>query len=99
MDYTDQNEQFAGWVRQQLKLAGGRIPVYAGIGATASGMGLSADGVVGQIHAARTLGAGGFSIFNFDHATAASIVPGVGLGRGSLARGPAASATVRKRAG
>ena len=82
MDYTDQNEQFTGWVRQQLKLADGRIPVYPGIGATASGMGLSADGVVGQIHAARTLGAGGFSIFNFDHATAASIVPGVGLGVG-----------------
>ena len=82
MDYTDQNEQFAGWVRQQLKLAGGRIPVYPGIGATASSSGLSADGVVGQIHAARSLRAGGFSIFNFDRATSASIVPGVGLGVG-----------------
>ena len=44
--------------------------------------GLSADGVVGQIYYARLLGAGGFSIFNFDHATAASILPGLGLGVG-----------------
>ncbi len=82
MDYTDDRGQFADWVRQQMKLSGGRIPVYPGIGATASNSGLSADGVAGQIDAARGLGAGGFSIFNFDHGTAVSIIPGIGLGIG-----------------
>jgi len=44
---------------------------------------LAADRVVGQIHDARTLGAAGFVIFNFDHGTAESIVPSLGLGVGS----------------
>jgi uncharacterized lipoprotein YddW (UPF0748 family) len=82
MDYTDDPRQFSDWVRQQMKLAEGRIPVYPGIGATASSSGLSADGVVGQVGCARKSGAGGFSIFNFDHATAQSILPGLGLGVG-----------------
>ena len=59
------------------------MPLYPGIGATATGMGLTADRVVGQIHHARSLGAAGFTIFNFEPGTAASIVPGVGLGVGS----------------
>ncbi len=82
MDYTDDPRQFTDWVRQQMKLVGGRIPIYPGIGATATSSGLSADGVAGQIVIARGLGAGGFSIFNFDHATAVSIIPGIGLGIG-----------------
>ena len=84
MDYTEDPKEFARWVGQQMDLVGGRIPVYPGIGATASSSGLSADGVAGQIYYARLLGAGGFSIFNFDHATAASIMPGLGLGAGRV---------------
>jgi uncharacterized lipoprotein YddW (UPF0748 family) len=78
MDYTSDDEQFAGWVRRQVKLVGGRAPVYAGIGATATGVSLSAERVLGQIRRARAEGAGGFCIFNLDRNTAASIVPGMG---------------------
>jgi uncharacterized lipoprotein YddW (UPF0748 family) len=82
MDYAQSDEEFAALVREQVKLVEGRIPIYAGIGATASNSTLEADRVVGQIHYCRSLGAAGFSIFNFDHGTAATILPGVGLGVG-----------------
>ena len=82
MDYSGDDEQFARWVRQQVALVQGRIPIYPGIGASASTPALLVDGVVGQIRRARELGASGFCIFNFDRATAAAIVPGVGLGIG-----------------
>ena len=68
-----------------MKLIEGRVPLYAGIGATATGISMTADHVVGQVHLARQLGAAGFTIFNFDAGTAASIVPGVGLGVGAAA--------------
>ena len=83
MDYTESDAEFVSLVKNQKKLVGGRIPIYPGIGATASRIALAPDRVVGQIHYARTLGAGGFTIFNFDRGTAESIVPGVGLGAGS----------------
>jgi uncharacterized lipoprotein YddW (UPF0748 family) len=83
MDYTNSDETFRGLVENQLKLVAGRIPIYPGIGATSSHSALSADRVVGQIRVARLLGAGGFTVFNFDRNTAGSIVPGVGLGVGA----------------
>jgi len=83
MDYTESDQRFAALVAQQLPLVDGRIPVYPGIGATASRSALTADRVVGQVHHARSLGAAGFTIFNFDRGTAESVLPGVGLGAGS----------------
>lgn len=83
MDYSNSDEFFVSLVKSQLKLVGGRIPVYPGIGATASNSTLPADRVVGQIHHARSLGAAGFTIFNFHRSTAESIVPGVGQGAGA----------------
>jgi uncharacterized lipoprotein YddW (UPF0748 family) len=83
MDYTDNDLHFSALVENQLRLIGGRIPLYPGIGATATHIALSADRVVGQIEIARRLGAQGFTIFNFSPETAEAIVPGVGLGAGS----------------
>jgi uncharacterized lipoprotein YddW (UPF0748 family) len=83
MDYSDSDLHFASLVENQMRLIGGRIPLYPGIGATATHVALSADRVVGQIEIARHLGAKGFTIFNFSAETAQSIVPGVGLGAGS----------------
>jgi len=54
------------------------VPLYPGIGATATGIAMTPDRVMKQIHLARQLGAAGFTIFNFDAGTAASIVPSVG---------------------
>ncbi len=82
MDYTMSDQSFVNLVENQLKLVAGRIPVYPGIGATASRMTLSADRVVGQIHHARRLGTAGFTIFDFHRETSATIIPGVGMGAG-----------------
>jgi uncharacterized lipoprotein YddW (UPF0748 family) len=82
MDYTTNDQEFIALVRNQMKLIEGRVPLYPGIGATASNSLLAPDRVVGQIVHARALGAAGFTIFNFDADTAASIVPAVGLGAG-----------------
>lgn len=81
MSYTDDDQQFARWVRSQKQLAG-NVPIYPGIGATASRISLSADRVVGQIHLARQIGAAGFTVFNLTEKTAASILPGIRAGAG-----------------
>ena len=83
MDYTTDDAELASLVRNQMKLVGGRVPLYVGIGATATGIHLTPDEVVSQIIAARRLGASGFSIFNFSPQTAATIVPAIGQGAGA----------------
>jgi uncharacterized lipoprotein YddW (UPF0748 family) len=82
MDYTNSDTSFSNLVGNQLRLVERRIPMYPGIGATASSSRLPPDRVVGQIHHARRLGADGFTVFNFSEDTAEDIVPGVGLGAG-----------------
>jgi uncharacterized lipoprotein YddW (UPF0748 family) len=79
MDYTQSDPQFIGLVTNQLRLVGGRIPVYPGIGAWR----LPPDRVVGQIHHARSLGAPGFTVFNLSEGAAQSLLPGIALGAGS----------------
>jgi uncharacterized lipoprotein YddW (UPF0748 family) len=80
MDYSDSDTAFSGLVANQVKLVEGRIPIYPGIGATSSHSTLTADRVVGQIHLARSLGAAGFTIFNFHEGTARDVLPGVAQG-------------------
>jgi uncharacterized lipoprotein YddW (UPF0748 family) len=92
MNYTENDKDFAHWVRNQVKITGGRIPLYPGIGAASSHSTLTTDRVLDQIRLARSLGASGFVIFNFNAATAKSIVPGVGRGLGAR---PAAEAIER----
>ncbi len=82
MDYSDSDDQFAALVKSQQQLVGGRIPLYPGIGATASRSALSVDRVVGQIKLARELGAQGFTIFNLSESTARDLLPGIALGAG-----------------
>jgi uncharacterized lipoprotein YddW (UPF0748 family) len=83
MDYTDSDLRFSGLVEHQMQLIGGRIPLYPGIGASASRSSLSADRVAGQVYHARRLGAAGFTIFNFDRGTAQGVIPGLGWGVGA----------------
>ena len=77
MDYTESDSAFTGLVRNQLEVVDGRVPVYPGIGVTASSSTLPADRVAGQIHLLRELGAQGFTLFNLSGGTAESIVPQV----------------------
>ena len=88
MDYTESDLAFEVLVSNQLKLVAGRVPVYPGIGATASRSALSPDRVVGQIQLARQLGAAGFTVFNLSERTAAEILPAVGLGAGAQPADP-----------
>jgi uncharacterized lipoprotein YddW (UPF0748 family) len=83
MDYSSDDAEFASLVRNQVKLVAARVPLYVGIGATATGVRLAPDRVVGQIISARSLGADGFSIFNLTPRTAATLVPAIGPGVGS----------------
>ncbi len=80
MDYTNSDPSFRGLIENQLELVGGRIPVYPGIGCTASSSSLSADRVAGQILLTRQFGAAGFTIFNLSESTARDILPGLKLG-------------------
>jgi uncharacterized lipoprotein YddW (UPF0748 family) len=80
MDYSNSDLTFGNLVSHQVELIGGRVPLYPGIGATASSSHLTPDRVVGQIHLARSLGASGFTIFNLSETTAKTILPGVALG-------------------
>jgi len=97
MDYTESDLAFQVLVSNQLKLVAGRVPVYPGIGATASRSALSPDQVVGQIQLARQLGAAGFTVFNLSDQTAAQILPAVGLGAGSQPTTPPHQQTGTKR--
>ncbi|MGL4593114.1 MAG: glycoside hydrolase family 10 protein [Thermoguttaceae bacterium] len=81
MNYTDSPMQFAGYVESQQKLTNKKIPIYPGIGATATGLGLSPEEVAMQIEIARKSGATGFTIFNLDQNTMNVIPP-------ALVKGP-----------
>jgi len=91
MDYTPSDTRFAGLVENQVKLVGGRVPVYPGVGVTLGRWTLSPDRVVGQVGVARRLGAQGFTLFNFDTYVAEQIVPALGLGASSRKAIPAHS--------
>jgi uncharacterized lipoprotein YddW (UPF0748 family) len=80
MDYTANDRSFQNLVKNQLLLAGGKIPVYPGIGASATKPPLTADQVIRQICLSRELGATGFSLFEFNRTTAETIMPGLGKG-------------------
>lgn len=88
MDYTMSDEYFARLIESQKELVAGRIPIYPGIGATASRSSLSPDRVVGQIDITRRLKADGFTIFNLTESTAERILPAVAVGAGRVKAKP-----------
>ncbi len=79
MDYTPSSLQFENMVARQVEWAG-RVPVYPGIGASASRSRLEADGVIEQIEIARGHKTGGFVIFNYGEREAKELAPLLGLG-------------------
>jgi len=76
MDYTTELHNFTNLVAQQLAYAGGRVPVYPGIGAYL----LQTDGTLAQIEAARTANTPGFILFELSPDTAANLLPAIGAG-------------------
>ncbi|MFW5869135.1 MAG: glycoside hydrolase family 10 protein, partial [Armatimonadota bacterium] len=78
MDYTNSDGTFATLVARQVQQVAGRVPLYPGIGASASRSTLSVDRVAGQAQIARILGADGFTIFNYSRDMAQNVAPGLG---------------------
>jgi hypothetical protein len=67
-------------VEQQRKLINNCIPLYPGIGATATGINMTPDRVVAEIEIVREQKLSGFVIFNLDGQTINTIPPMLKLG-------------------
>jgi uncharacterized lipoprotein YddW (UPF0748 family) len=80
MDYSSSVTTFDAYVEEQMQYVSGKIPVYPGIGATATGIALTPDQVAAQIMIARKHGASGFTIFNLNRETMEKIPPVLSLG-------------------
>ena len=80
MNYTTCPAQFSDYIKAQLELTGHKIPIYPGIGATATGIWLKPEDVAAQIEIARQNGLGGFTIFNLNQATISEIPPALATG-------------------
>jgi len=84
MNYTPSTEFFDGLIGQQVGTAGGRVPLYPGIGEF-----IISDPrvLIDQVESARRLGADGFVLFSYEHAASAGDrLPAL---RASLAANPA----------
>jgi uncharacterized lipoprotein YddW (UPF0748 family) len=75
MDYTNSNDEFSALVRNQVKLVDGRLPIFAGIGASLS---MKPEQEQEQIRLARSLGAAGFVIFEFSAKSIETLIPAAG---------------------
>ena len=80
MNYTPSAMTFDGYIESQKKIVVGRIPIYPGIGATATGIALTPDQVATQMMVARRHGTPGFTIFNLNRETLQRIPPALRLG-------------------
>ena len=80
MDYSSDPAVFARYVERQLPYTQGKIPLYPGIGMTATGISLDGEDVVLQAEIARKKGAQGFTIFNLTKGTAEKALPALKAG-------------------
>ncbi|MDR1270773.1 MAG: family 10 glycosylhydrolase [Planctomycetaceae bacterium] len=80
MDYTENLKRFENLIKQQQELIGNRIPLYPGIGATATGINMTPDRVATEIKIVREQNLSGFVIFNLDNRTINAIPPMLKLG-------------------
>jgi len=76
MDYTTELHSFTNLVAQQLAYAGGKIPIYPGIGAYV----LETDATAAQIQATRTANTRGFILFELSPGSATTLLPALGSG-------------------
>ncbi|MEW6355893.1 MAG: family 10 glycosylhydrolase [Planctomycetota bacterium] len=79
MDYTPINAQFENFVKLQRGWAG-KVPCYPGIGLSCWQPSNDICKLIDQIKITRTLGTGGFTIFNYHVSEAKEMVPLCGKG-------------------
>jgi len=88
MDYTNDPDVYRNWVKTQAAYIAGKIPFYAGLGATLGQWRLTPDQIAAQINIARDNGADGFCIFNYSKTVAETDMPVLGA---AITRGRARS--------
>ena len=80
MNYTEDTNYFTDLLTNQLALMPKSVAIYPGIGATASNSLLTPDAVVEQIHLSRSLGASGWTIFDYSLDISETVLPALGMG-------------------
>ncbi len=80
MNYTEDPSYFTELLTNQLALMPKNVPIYPGIGATASNSLLTPDAVAEQIYLSRTLGASGWTIFDYSVDISETVLPALTLG-------------------
>ena len=76
MDYTTELYSFTNLVAEQLAYAGGKVPIYPGIGAYV----LAADAALAQLQATRTAHTQGFIVFELSPDAVANLLPAIRTG-------------------
>ncbi len=82
MNYTEDTNYFTELLANQLALMPKGVAIYPGIGATATNSLLTSDAVVEQIYRSRSLGASGWTIFDYSLDISETVLPALGMGVG-----------------
>jgi len=80
MNYTENLENFNGWLNEQSRNRSQRLRVVPGIGVTANESRLNAAEVIDQINAVRQSGCPGFALFDLDTTLRQEILPVLRMG-------------------
>ena len=80
MNYTEDTDFFTQLLVNQLVLMPKGVAIYPGIGATATNSLLTPDAVVEQIYLSRSLGASGWTIFDYSLDISETVLPPLGMG-------------------
>ena len=80
MNYTEDTDFFMQLLVDQLALMPKGVAIYPGIGATATNSLLTPDAVVEQIYLSRSLGASGWTIFDYSLDISETVLPALGMG-------------------
>ena len=80
MNYTEDTDYFTQLLVDQLALMPKEVAIYPGIGATATNSLLTPDAVVEQIYLSRSLGASGWTIFDYSVDISQTVLPAIGMG-------------------
>ena len=88
MNYTEDMNYFTELFVNQLALMPKEVAIYPGIGATATNSLLTPDAVVEQIYLSRSLGASGWTIFDYSLDISETVLPALGMGVGKCKANP-----------
>ena len=88
MNYTEDTNYFTDLLANQLALMPKGVAIYPGIGATATNSLLTPDVVVEQIYRSRSLGASGWTIFDYSLDISEIVLPALEMGVGKRKANP-----------